>query len=89
MVREQRRGRRIAMDRTELDAFLREERTCRLGTVSVDGHPHVTPLWFAWDGTSVWINSIVKSQRWTDLQRDPRVSIMVDAGREYGELRGV
>ncbi|HLG66617.1 MAG TPA: pyridoxamine 5'-phosphate oxidase family protein [Acidimicrobiales bacterium] len=89
MVREQRRGRRIAMDRTELDAFLREERTCRLGTVSVAGHPHVTPLWFAWDGTSVWINSIVKSQRWTDLQRDPRVSIMVDAGREYGELRGV
>jgi hypothetical protein len=84
----QRRGRRIAMSAEELDAFLGAERTCRVGTVTVDG-PHVTPLWFAWDGQALWLNSIVKSQRWTDLQRDPQVAVMVDAGVEYFELRGV
>jgi PPOX class probable F420-dependent enzyme len=73
----------------ERDAFLQDERTCRVATVAADGSPHATPLWFAWDGTSLWLSSLVHSQRWTDLQRDPRVGVIVDAGTEYGELRGV
>jgi hypothetical protein len=31
---------------------------------------------------------VVASQRWADLQRDPRVAVLVDAGEDYGELRG-
>ncbi|MCZ4124028.1 pyridoxamine 5'-phosphate oxidase family protein [Streptomyces sp. H39-S7] len=85
----QRRGRRIMMTPPEVDAFLAEQRTCRVATVSKDGRPHVGALWFAWDGTSLWLYSIVRSQRWTDLLRDPRVSVVVDDGVEYGELRGV
>ena len=88
-TREQRRGRKIAMSAGELDTVLAEERTCRVGTVGRDGTPHVTPLWFVWDGTSVWLNSIVRSQRWVDIERQPAVSVMVDAGTEYFELRGV
>jgi hypothetical protein len=85
----QRRGRRIMMTRAELDAFLTEQRTCRVATVSADGRAHVSPLWFAWDGTSLWLYSLVRSRRWADLRRDPRISVVVDAGEEYGELRGV
>ncbi|MGH3165205.1 MAG: pyridoxamine 5'-phosphate oxidase family protein [Trebonia sp.] len=88
MPKEQRRGRRIAMSREELDEFLTVERTCRVATVSPQG-PHNTPLWFAWDGEALWITSLVRSQRWTDLERDPRVAVLVDAGEDYGELRGV
>jgi PPOX class probable F420-dependent enzyme len=87
-MQEQRRGRKIAMSRDELDEFLSTERTCRVATVGHDGSPHATPLWFVWDGTSLWLTSIVKSQRWTDLQRDSRVGVIVDAGTEYFELRG-
>jgi hypothetical protein len=75
------------MDKAELDAFLTEQRTCRVATVNEHG-PHLTPLWYAWDGTAIWLTSIVASQRWTDLQRDPRVAVLVDAGEEYTELRG-
>jgi hypothetical protein len=85
----QRRGRAIAMTRAEVDAFLSTERTCRVATAGQDGRPHVSPLWFVWDGTSLWLNSIVRSQRWTDLDRDPRVAVVVDAGMEFSELRGV
>ena len=88
-MREQRRSRRIAMTPEELDAYLTEQRTCRVATVNADGAPHVSPLWFVWDGTSLWLNSIVRSQRWVDLERDPRVSVVVDDGIEFGELRGV
>lgn len=87
-MKAQRRGRRIAMTAEELDAFLAAERTCRVATIGRDG-PHATPLWFGWDGAHLWLYSVVRSQRWTDLQRDPRVGVVVDAGGEYLELRGV
>lgn len=87
MPKEQRRARRIAMTKDELDEFLAAERTCRVATVSPDG-PHNTPLWFVWDGEAMWFTSLVRSQRWTDLERDPRVSVIVDTGHEYAELRG-
>ncbi|NBM16429.1 pyridoxamine 5'-phosphate oxidase family protein [Streptomyces sp. GC420] len=87
-VTEQRRGRRIMMTPGELDAFLTEQRTCRVATVAEDGRPHVSPLWFVWDGGSLWLYSVVRSRRWADLLRDPRISVVVDAGEEYGELRG-
>jgi hypothetical protein len=77
------------MTEPERDVFLTTERTCRVASIGGDGSPHVTPLWFVWDGTSLWLTSIVKSQRWTDLQRDNRVSVIVDAGSEFMELRGV
>ncbi|HVU93145.1 MAG TPA: pyridoxamine 5'-phosphate oxidase family protein [Jatrophihabitans sp.] len=86
--KQQRRGRRIAMTDADRDEFLATERTCRVATVGPDG-PHATPLWFAWDGSCLWLYSVVRSQRWTDLTRDPRVGVVVDAGVEYLELRGV
>jgi|SRR5271163_36961 len=76
------------MTADERDDFLDGERTCRVATVGTDG-PHVTPLWFVWDGQAVWLTSIVRSQRWTDVQRDPRMTVLVDAGQGYAELRGV
>ncbi len=88
MARQQRRGRRIAMSPEELDEFLRTERTCRVATMAADRGPHVSALWFAWDGRALWLTSIVRSQRWTDIERDPRVSVLVDAGVGYEELRG-
>ncbi|GFH34848.1 pyridoxamine 5'-phosphate oxidase family protein [Streptomyces pacificus] len=89
MAAAQRRGRRIMMSPDEVDAFLTGQRTCRVATVSPDGAPHVSALWFAWDGTSLWLYSITRSRRWSELRRDPRIAVVVDAGEEYGDLRGV
>lgn len=72
----------------EIDAFLAEERTCRVATVGPQG-PHNTPLWYAWLDGALWLTSLSRSQRWTDMMRDPRVAVVVDAGHDYGELRGV
>ncbi|WAZ20273.1 pyridoxamine 5'-phosphate oxidase family protein [Streptomyces cinnabarinus] len=84
----QRRGRKIMMTPGELDEFLYTQRTCRVATVSAEGAPHVSTLWFAWDGTSLWLYSVVRSRRWTQLRRDPRVAVVIDTGEEYDELRG-
>jgi hypothetical protein len=87
-MRPQRRGRRIAMTETERDDFLTVERTCRVATIGPDG-PHATPLWFVWLDGEFWLYSITRSRRWADLRRDPRIGIVVDAGTDYLELRGV
>lgn len=84
----QRRGRRIALSLKEVDAYLGGQRTCRVATAGSRG-PHVAPLWFWWDGTSVWLNSVVGSQRFADLARDPRVALVVDDGDSFDTLRGV
>ncbi|MFF9482890.1 pyridoxamine 5'-phosphate oxidase family protein [Streptomyces sp. NPDC014733] len=85
----QRRGRRIMMMTDERDVFLTAQRTCRVATVSGDGTPHVGALWFAWDGTSLWLYSLTRSKRWRQLRNDPRLSVVIDDGEAYGELRGI
>lgn len=87
-LRPQKRGRKIAMTTDELDAFLTEQRTCRVATVGPDG-PHATALWFLWDGAAMWLYSVTRSQRWADLMREPRVGIVVDGGHDFFELHGV
>jgi PPOX class probable F420-dependent enzyme len=77
------------MSPEEREEFLTSQRTCRVATAGADGAPHVSALWFVWDGTALWLNSVVASQRWTNVTRDPRVSVLVDAGEEFLELCGV
>jgi hypothetical protein len=86
-ISQQRRSRAIAMTPAELDDFLAQARTCRVATMGPGG-PHVAPLWFVWTAGALWLSSLVHSQRWADVARDPRVAVVVDAGEEYHELRG-
>ena len=88
-MRTQRRGLKIAMSTQELDRFLEQERVCRLSTVAADGKPRSNPLWFVWHDRALWLYSLVGTQRWVNIQRNPNVSALVDAGHDYGELRGV
>ena len=37
----------------------------------------------------VWIWTYAKSQKVRNLERDPRATVLVETGHEYGELRGV
>jgi hypothetical protein len=60
-----------------------------VATVGADGQPHVAPLWFLWHGGQIWLYSLVRSQRWADLERNPRISLVVDGGEGYAELHGV
>jgi hypothetical protein len=76
------------MSPAELDDFLTSARTCRVASIGSNG-PHVTPLWFVWREGALWLHSLNRSQRWTDLMKDPRVAVVVDAGEAYAELRGV
>jgi PPOX class probable F420-dependent enzyme len=79
----------IRMDAGELAAFLDEQRTLTLATLGRDGWPHLMPLWYAMEDSVPWAWTYAKSQKVRNLERDPRCTIQVESGIEYGELRGM
>jgi hypothetical protein len=85
----QQHRRSMALDAGEVDDLLQGARTCRVATLTSSGAPHVSPLWFVWDGDALWLHSLVRSQRWAGVLADPRAAVVVDLGEELSELRGV
>jgi PPOX class probable F420-dependent enzyme len=79
----------IKMSRDEVLAFLDEERTVVCATHGQDGFPHLMPLWYVVRDGELWSWTFAKSQKVRNLERDARASLQVEAGEEYGELRGV
>ncbi|MDX8029340.1 pyridoxamine 5'-phosphate oxidase family protein [Lentzea sp. BCCO 10_0856] len=79
----------IKMSAAEVEAFLGEQKTLIVATIGRTGLPHLAPMWFAvLDGDIVFCTDR-KSQKILNLQRDPRCSVLVEAGETYDQLRGV
>ena len=57
---------------------LRDEANLWLATTRRDGRPHLTPIWFDWDGVRFRLTLGAGRVHLTNLARDPRVSILVD-----------
>lgn len=79
----------IAMSETEVDAFLDEELELQVATLGDDGFPHLTTLWFVVMDGLVTFRSFTKSQRVVNLRRNPNLTVLVEGGVGYEELRGV
>jgi PPOX class probable F420-dependent enzyme len=78
------------MSDAEIRAFLDAPRTAVLCSIGRDGVPHPMPMWYALDDAgAVVMTTFKKSQKVRNLERDSRVSLVVEDGRSYPELRGV
>jgi len=79
----------IRMSEQELAAFLDEQRTVVVATNGRDGWPHLMPLWYVVRDGELWSWTYARSQKVRNLERDPRVTLQVEDGEQYQELRGV
>ncbi len=79
----------MSEDLDVLRRAFRDVATCRIATVRPDGGPHLAPRWFVWLEDAVWVATRIDDTTWTHAARDPRVSILIDQGREWTELSGV
>lgn len=80
----------ITMTDDEVEAFLRTSRTATMATVGPSGHPHLIAMWYGLvEGGKVGFETKAKAQKVANLRRDPRISVMVEAGDTYDQLRGV
>src|ERR671922_2977687 len=79
----------IRMTDAEAAAFLSGQRTVICATLGRDGWPHLMPLWYVVRDGELWSWTYAKSQKVHNLERDERVTLEVETGEAYEELRGV
>jgi nitroimidazol reductase NimA-like FMN-containing flavoprotein (pyridoxamine 5'-phosphate oxidase superfamily) len=77
------------MSPEEMQALLTMAHDLQVATNGADGFPHLTTLWFTLVDGLVTFRSFTKSQRIVNLMRDDRITVLVEAGEDYSELRGV
>jgi PPOX class probable F420-dependent enzyme len=79
----------IKLSDEDARALLDEERIAVVSSLGPRGWPHSMPMWFVARDGEVWVWTYAKSQKVRNLDRDPRATVLVETGREYGELRGL
>ena len=79
----------IKLTDEEQDELIESERIVVVSSLGPRGWPHVMPLWYVPRDGDVWIWTYAKSQKVKNLERDPRATLLIETGVEYGELRGV
>ena len=79
----------VAMTAGEVAAFLAAGRKVQLATNGSDGFPHLVTMYYVLTGGLITFWTYRKSQKALNLERDPRISCLVEDGGEYFDLRGV
>ncbi len=79
----------VKMSPEEVQAFLDEERTATLCSMHPDGTIHAVAMWYGFVDGQLSFETKTKSQKIQNLRRDPRLTVLVEAGERYEELRGV
>ncbi len=73
----------------EIRSFIEGQKTVQVATINRDGTPHVVPLWFAIVDGDIVLETFTKSQKVKNLERDARLTLLLEDGILYEELRGV
>jgi PPOX class probable F420-dependent enzyme len=91
-TREQSTGQEITVKLTDdLLALLTGPSTCYLATSMNDGSPQLTQTWVDTDGEHVLINSVLGHLKVRNVERDPRVAVVISEPSkpsQYVQVRG-
>lgn len=79
----------IKMSPEEIDAFLGERRNMTMCTLNHDGTIHAVAMWYGFLEGCIAIETKAKSQKARNLARNPAMTVLMEDGASYEELRGV
>jgi nitroimidazol reductase NimA-like FMN-containing flavoprotein (pyridoxamine 5'-phosphate oxidase superfamily) len=66
-------------DQAAIEALLASPVLARIATADpVTCQPHVVPVWFAWDGKSLWISSFTNTRKVRELRLNPKCSVLIE-----------
>ena len=78
----------VKMDEAEVQALLGENLKVQIASNGHDGFPHLSTLFYVLHDGLIAFWTYGRSQKIRNLERDPRVSALVEDGVDYFELRG-
>ncbi|MBB6626111.1 pyridoxamine 5'-phosphate oxidase family protein [Nocardioides sp. KIGAM211] len=79
----------VKMSEQEVTDFLDANLKVQVASIGKDGAPHLTTLFYVVLDGEIAFWTYGRSQKIRNLERDPRVSALVEDGTDYFELRGV
>jgi PPOX class probable F420-dependent enzyme len=79
----------IVMSDTEIAEFIEQSRTCTMATVGPSGTPHLVAMWYAVIDGQIWFETKSRAQKTVNLRRNPAITVSIEAGYTYDQLRGV
>lgn len=79
----------VKLSEEEVETFLRAAKKVQVATINPDGSPHLTTLFYVVREGRIAFWTYGRSQKIRNLERDPRISCLVEDGEDYFELRGV
>jgi PPOX class probable F420-dependent enzyme len=76
------------MTADEISDLLAASKKVQVATINPDGTPHVVTLFYGLADGKIAFFTYRRSQKVRNLERDPRITCLVETGADYGELRG-
>lgn len=77
------------MTDAEIAEFIEHSRTATMGTIGPSGLPHLVAMWYAVIDGQICFETKAKSQKAVNLRRDDRITVLIEDGHTYDQLRGV
>jgi nitroimidazol reductase NimA-like FMN-containing flavoprotein (pyridoxamine 5'-phosphate oxidase superfamily) len=83
------------LTKTQLDDFLNHPTLARLATAVPSREdpslfqPHNTPVWFRWDGTSLYISAFTSTRKVKEVRRNPYIAVLVDVEKAVSGVSAV
>lgn len=79
---------RIKLTDEELESFLQGRHVMNVATYNHDGTIHLVAMWYGFLEGAPAFHTYGKSQKIQNLRRDPRITVLIEDGEAYDELRG-
>ena len=80
----------IALTEDEQKKFIEDGWTLQVASVGPKGFPHLVAMWYVVDDDGrIVFTTFRKSQKILNLQRNPKMTVMLEAGEKYNELQGL
>lgn len=79
----------VKLSEDEVQALLEENLKVQVAANGHQGYPHLTTLFYVVLDGKIAFWTYGRSQKIVNLERDPRVTALVEDGTDYFELRGV
>lgn len=77
------------MNDEQLKEFLSQKYLLNVATITVDGYPHVVPVWFEYDGKDFFISTAKKSKKARNLANMSRAAFSIaEQGLPYDAVVG-
>jgi len=79
----------IRMTDDEVTEFLTGRHSAAMSTLAADGSIHSVAMWYGFIGDVMAVETKSRAQKVLNLRRDPRITMLIEDGEYYEELRGV